>query len=431
MSFVEKLRRRTVLLGAACLSVAPVAAQPAAEVIPDEYIVVLKDEVASPAEFSAAVARLGGVTIRHVYASALKGFAATIPPDRLEALRRDPQVDFISPDRRVYAFAQTLPTGVNRINAERPFAGSYNRGSGINVAVLDTGVDLRHPDLNIHPTLRKNCVGAGAPNDGNGHGTHVAGIIAAKDNGSGVVGVASAAMIVPVKVLRNDGSGTSSQVICGVDYVTSKAAQIRVANMSLGGSGSDSPSNSACGNAIGDALHKAICRSVKSGVTYVVAAGNSGADLRNSVPAAYDEVITVTALADSDGKACGKGPVTGYGRDDTFAGFSNYATLSADKSRLLGAPGVSIYSTYRGGGYIYLSGTSMATPHVAGAAALYLAELLAAGLPLPGPAAVRTELRNRGEPKNVNFNGDNCGSRSSHTDPSGKHPEPVVRADRY
>jgi subtilisin family serine protease len=430
MHFLPKGFCRATLLLAALLAAAPAPAQVEADVIPNQYIVVLKDEVASPADFGAPV-RFRGVTVQHVYSSALKGFAATIPPDQVEAVRRDPRVDFISPDRRVYAFAQTLPTGVNRINAERPFAGSYNRGAGINVAVLDTGVDLTHPDLNIHPTLRKNCMGSGAPNDGNGHGTHVAGIIAAKDNGSGVVGVASSAKVVPVKVLGNDGSGTWSSVICGVDYVTANASKIKVANMSLGGSGSDSPSNSACNNAIGDAMHKAICKSVKAGVTYVVAAGNAGSDLQYSVPAAYDEVIAVTALADSDGKACGNGPATAYGPDDTFASFSNYATLSADKARLLGAPGVSIYSTYRGGGYIYLSGTSMASPHVAGAAALYLSELLALGAPLPSPAAVRTELRNRGEPKGVNFSGDNCGSKSSHTDPSGKHPEPVVRADRY
>lgn len=431
MSFANKFWRRGVLVAAACLAVAPALAQVEAEVIPDQYIVVLKDEVDSPAELSTVVARMPGVAVQHVYESALKGFAATIPPQQLEALRRNPQVDFITPDRRVYAFAQTLPTGVNRINAERPFAGSYNRGAGVNVAVLDTGVDLTHPDLNVHPTLRKNCVGTGAPNDGNGHGTHVAGIIAAKDNGNGVVGVASAAKIVPVKVLRNDGTGTWSTVICGVDYVTANASQIKVANLSLGGGGSDSPSNSSCNNAIGDALHKAICRSVKAGVTYVVAAGNSSADLRNSVPAAYDEVIAASALADSDGKACGIGPATAYGRDDSFASFSNYATLSADRARLLGAPGVTIYSTYRGGGYMYLSGTSMASPHVAGVVALYLAERLSAGLPLPSPAAVLSELRSRAEPKAVNFNGDNCGSRSSHTDPSGKHPEPVVRADRY
>lgn len=421
----------SALVLAALLAPPPAAGQAEADVIPNQYIVTLRDDVASSQEFSGPVARMPGVAILHVYESALKGFAATLPPDRAEQLRQDPRVESVTPDRLVYAFGQTLPTGVNRINAERPFAGSYNRGAGINVAVLDTGVGLTHPDLNIHPTLRKNCVGTGAPNDGNGHGTHVAGIIAAKDNGSGVVGVASAAMIVPVKVLRNDGTGTWSQVICGVDYVTANASRIRVANMSLGGSGSDSPSNSTCNNALGDPLHKAICRSVKAGVTYVVAAGNAASDLRFSVPAAYDEVIAVTALADSDGKPCGYGPTTPYGRDDTFAGFSNYATLSADKARLLGAPGVTIYSTYRGGGYMYLSGTSMASPHVAGAAALYLSELLAAGMPLPSPGAVRTELRNRGEPKGVNFRSDNCGSRSSHTDPSGKHPEPVVRADRY
>jgi subtilisin len=424
-------RRTGATLGLfASLLAWPGFAQTNPDVIPNQYIVVLKDDVPI-LQVSSLAARLQGVAVQHVYGAALKGFSATIPPERLDAVRRDPQVAFISEDRRVYAFAETLPTGVNRINAERPFSGSYNRGAGVNVAVLDTGVDLTHPDLDIHPTLRQSCVNGSTPNDGNGHGTHVAGIIAAKDNGSGVVGVASQAKIVPVKVLADNGSGTWSQVICGVDYVTANASQIKIANLSLGGSGTDSPSDSSCNNSRNDALHKAICKSVKAGVTYVVAAGNSGQDVKSFVPAAYDEVITVTALADSDGRACGYGPATAYGRDDSFASFSNYATLSADKNRLLGAPGVSIYSTYRGGGWVYMSGTSMASPHVAGVAALYLAKLIAAGLSLPSPSAVRTELNNRAEPKNVNFNGDNCGSRVSHIDPSGKHPERVVRADKY
>lgn len=406
-------------------------AQPAPDVIPGRYIVVLRDQVPQSLPVAAQAARLPGVALEHVYEHALKGFSATIPADQLEVLRRDPRVAFISEDRRVWAFAETLPTGVNRINAERPFAGSYNRGAGINVAVLDTGVDLAHPDLNLHPTLAKNCVGSGPPNDGNGHGTHVAGIIAARSNSSGVVGVASEAAIVPVKVLADDGSGSWSQVICGVDFVTANAAQIKVANLSLGGSGQDSTSDANCNNSRNDALHKAICRSVRAGVTYVVAAGNSGRDLRNTVPATYDEVTTVTALADSDGRACGVGAATAYGADDTFASFSNYATLTADLNRLLGAPGVNIYSTYRAGAYAYASGTSMAAPHVAGVAALYLAKLRAAGSPLPSPSDVRRELRARAEPPNVNFGSDNCGSRSSHTDPSGRHPEPVVRADTY
>lgn len=418
-----------LILGTA-LSVAAWA-QSAPDVIPGRYIVVLRDHVPQSLPVAAQAARLPGVALEHVYEHALKGFSAAIPASQLEVLRRDPRVAFISEDRRVWAFAETLPTGVNRINAERPFAGSYNRGAGINVAVLDTGVDLTHPDLNLHPTLAKNCAGSGPPNDGNGHGTHVAGIIAARSNSSGVVGVASEARIVPVKVLADDGSGSWSQVICGVDFVTANAAEIKVANLSLGGSGEDSTSDANCNNARNDALHKAICRSVRAGVTYVVAAGNSGRDLRSTVPATYDEVIAVTALADSDGRACGVAAATPYGADDTFASFSNYATLTADLNRLLGAPGVNIYSTYRAGAYAYASGTSMAAPHVAGVAALYLAKLKAAGSPLPSPSAVRTELRNRAEPRNVNFGSDNCGSRSSHTDPSGRHPEPVVRADTY
>jgi len=406
-------------------------AQADPDVIPDRYIVVLRDNVPASLPVAAQAARLPGVAVAHIYEHALKGFSATIPAAQLDVLRRDPRVAFISEDRRVWAFAETLPTGVDRINAERPFAGSYNRGAGINVAVLDTGVDLTHPDLNLHPTLARNCVSSGPPNDGNGHGTHVAGTIAARSNTSGVVGVASEAAIVPVKVLGDDGSGSWSQVICGVDFVTANANQIHVANLSLGGSGQDSTSDANCNNSRRDALHTAICRAVRAGVTFVVAAGNSGRDLKNTVPATYDEVITVTALADSDGKACGTGAATAYGADDTFASFSNYATQTGDLNRLLGAPGVNIYSTYRGGGYAYASGTSMASPHVAGVAALYIAKVLSTGSPRPSPSAVRTELRSRAEPRNVNFGSDNCGSRFSHTDPSGRHPEPVVRADTY
>jgi len=406
-------------------------AQADPDVIPDRYIVVLRDNVPASLPVAAQAARLPGVALLHVYEHALKGFSATIPAGQLEALRRDPRVAFVSPDRRVWAFSETLPAGVDRINAERPFSGSTNRGAGINVAVLDTGVDLAHPDLNLHPTLAKNCVSSSPPNDGNGHGTHVAGTIAAKSNTSGVVGVASEAAIVPVKVLGDDGSGSWSQVICGVDFVTANAAQIHVADLSLGGNGQDSTSDANCNNSRNDALHKAICRAVRAGVTVVVAAGNSGRDLRNTVPATYDEVITVTALADSDGRACGVGAATAYGADDTFASFSNYATQTGDLNRLLGAPGVNIYSTYRGGGYAYASGTSMASPHVAGVAALYIAKVLSTGSARPSPSAVRTELRSRGEPRNVNFGSDNCGSRFSHTDPSGRHPEPVVRADTY
>jgi len=236
----------------------------------------------------------------------------------------------------------------------------------------------------------------------------VAGIIAALDNSIGVVGVAPQAKLIPVKVLDRTGSGTWSSVICGIDWVTANASSlgIKVANMSLGGTGT---SDNNCGNTNSDALHKAVCRSRDAGVTYVVAAGNESGSASKLVPAAYDDaVITVSALADSDGKPGGLGPKTSYGPDDTFATFSNYGSIVD-----LGAPGVSIYSTYKGGKYATMSGTSMASPHVAGVAALYIS-----GNPGSTWIQVRDGLKALGEA--LGF---------GHTDPSGLHPELVVKAD--
>lgn len=390
------------------------------DVIPDQYIVVFHDNVSRPRDAAQDLGRRYGLGLLHVYEHAIKGFAARIPAAALSAVARDPRVQFISEDRVVVAFQQALPTGVNRINAEN----KANTGAGVNVAVLDTGIDLTHPDLQANIVGGKNCSTGTSYKDGNGHGTHVAGIIAALNNDLGVVGVAPGALLWAVRVLNNAGMGSWSAVICGIDFVDGKSpargGSITAANMSLGGSGSDDRN---CGLTNADALHKAICRAVADGVTFVVAAGNSAADLKGFVPAAYNEVIAVTALADSNGKPCGGGASTSYGADDTFASFSNYATLSEDLARLIAAPGVSIFSTYKGGGYATLSGTSMASPHVAGAAALYLATH-----PGADPAAVRDALRAAAEPPNVNV-GSECLSGVSHTDPSGKHPEPVVRAD--
>jgi subtilisin len=334
--------------------------------VPDQYIVVFKDTVSDAATKARGLAAQHGLTLQHTYNHALKGFSAVIPSARLARLQADPDVAYIAPDQIVTIAAQTLPTGINRIDGERSSTVSGD-GSGsvdVDVAVIDTGIDIDHLDLNV--VGGKNCSTGRSYDDGNGHGTHVAGTIAAKDDYNGVVGVAPGARLWAVRVLDNSGRGSWSSVICGVDWVTANAGTIEVANMSLGGGGSE-PSASGCST--GDALHDAICKSVAEGVTYAVAAGNSSDDASRHVPAAYDEVITVSALADFDGVSGGLGePTCRADEDDSFANFSNYG---ADVDLI--APGVCINSTWKGGGYNTISGTSMASPHVAGAAALYKA----------------------------------------------------------
>ncbi|MGI0010523.1 MAG: S8 family peptidase [Nitrosopumilaceae archaeon] len=346
-----------------------------AQRIPNQYIVVLKNNAADPETVAKDMALAHGLGLGSIYGHALKGFSAVIPDSVLEKVRNDPRVSFVEQDQLVETFvlqpfhhqpgheggksrpaptqpSETTPTGINRIDAERSIA----RTVDVDIAIIDTGIDLKHPDLNVLRGVT--CSGAGAPggNDDNGHGTHVAGTAAAKDNDIGVVGVASSAKLWAVKVLDKSGSGTISCVIAGIDYVTANAAEIEVANMSLG---------CACSTEAGDI---AINNSVAAGVTYAVAAGNSAKNVSGFWPASNPNVITVSAIADSDGRCGGLGDATNYGVDDTFATFSNFG-VGVD----LAAPGVNILSTYKGQTYKILSGTSMASPHVAGAAGLYKA----------------------------------------------------------
>ncbi len=421
-----------------------------ADVIPGQFIVVLNDNVDDvDAVERDIVSRTRGERINS-YRTAIRGFSGRFSDKEVTAMKEDERVAFVSEDHVVTIAAersdredrsitvestaresrrwnpkpsptpaptptpssntQVLPKGIDRINGE----GKANTGEGQVIAVIDTGVDVNHPDLKANIYGGKNCTtnNPSAYADENGHGTHVAGTIAAINNMVGVVGVAPKARIVSIRVLDKFGSGSWSSVICGLDAVAangpSNGGVITVANLSLGGRG---VSDNNCGLTNNDALHKAVCRVRDAGVTLIVAAGNDGRDSNSFVPAAYDDaVITVSALTDTDGIGGGASMGTSYGADDTFASFSNFGS-AVD----IGAPGVNILSTKLGGGYTTMSGTSMASPHVAGAAALYISTL-------PGAAwtAVRNALVNGGEAVGT-----------GHSDPSEKHPEPVLRVDSF
>lgn len=367
------------------------------------YIVVLHDSADARSVALAQASRFG-FDVGHVYTSALQGYSATMSPAVAEALEASPTVKWVQADKPVSIDAQTTPTGINRANADASPTAAINgvdQRVNVDVAVIDTGADLSHPDLNIYRAGAKNCsIGAINANDLHGHGTHVSGTVGALDNGAGVVGMAPGARIWPVKVLTDAGSGLNSDVICGIDYVTANASQIEVANMSLGGAGTDDGN---CGASNDDAMHAAICESVAAGITYAVAAGNDSENAANSTPAAYDEVITVSALADFNGLPGGGAPSTCRSDvDDTFASFSNFGS---DVDII--APGVCINSTWMLGGYNTISGTSMASPHVAGGAALYKATH-----PTASPAAVKAALQAAGSLDwNNSDDGDNTKER--------------------
>ena len=373
----------------------------------EEVIVVLEDG-ADPV----AAAQALGVEPTHIYDEIFSGFAATMPASAVAEARASGVVKQISRDGRVQAEDQVVGTGVLRVGVPHT-PGSQNLAIAspidADIAILDSGVD-RGGDLRVsggnscvddkhkkdkrrkrrarrarrttrrsssskreqnknkgkgkgkhdkgHKHKRKKDDKSKPWEDDNGHGTHVAGIAAALDNDQGIVGVAPGARIWAVKVLDEKGGGSFSDVICGLNWVVKHGGTIDVVNLSLSGAGSDGPCESS-------ALHQAICNVVHSGIPVVVAAGNQGTDASTRVPASFDEVITVSGMADSDGAPGHAGPGTCTGQaDDTFLFFSNYG---ADVD--VAAPGDCILSLGRDGKRRQLSGTSSASPHVAGAVA--------------------------------------------------------------
>jgi subtilisin family serine protease len=376
----------------------PAAAAPPAPTSPQ--IVVLRDATADPDGAIDTLARTHDLKLKHRYERVLDGFAADLTAAQLAALQADPAVAFVEPDVVVrqaglsqpVAAGETVPPGVRRVGG---VAGTLTRPAAAPVAVLDSGLDLANADLVTRAGI--NCVKTGtAPQDDSGHGTNVGGIIGARNSGAGVTGVAPGTPLYAVKVLGKTGTGTLSQLLCGINWVTANAAAlgIRVANMSVTGTGVD---DGACGNANGDSWHKAICASVAAGVTWVVSAGNAGAGFEKAIPAAYAEVLTVTAMSDTDGLpgAKGKAPSCKKGEaDDRYAAFSSYATTAASAAHTIAAPGTCVQSAKLGGGISTYYGTSQAAPHVTGAAAACIGTPEApgpcAGLP---PAQVIARLR--------------------------------------
>ncbi len=330
------------------------------------YVVVLDRGAPDVPAVAAELARTHGGDVGFVYEHAIQGFSVTISARGAAALARNPHVAYVEEDMLRSIDTQTTPTGIVRIfadtNANLGIDSTDDYRVDVDVAVIDTGVDLEHPDLDVVGGV--NCAKGGpfggncqqGGDDDHYHGTHVAGTIAAIDDGVGVVGVAPGARIWAVKVLNQRGSGYTSWIVAGIDWVAANAATIEVANMSLGGGG------------FNQAEYDAIQGAVNKGVAFAVAAGNSNDDANNYSPAAFDNVLTVSALADFDGAMGGNGsPTCRTDQDDTLADFSNWGNAVQ-----IAAPGVCILSTFpvEQGEYGTISGTSMASPHAAGALAL-------------------------------------------------------------
>ncbi|MFK7937261.1 MAG: S8 family serine peptidase [Saprospiraceae bacterium] len=331
-------------------------------VIPNQYIIVFNDDVdvagdtyeARQNNMSARATEvlasldLGASRVKRAYSSTIKGAVVSASASEAAALRNNPAVKYVEQDQTITVQGgppnggggggggggEETPWGITRVNGGANYTGSSK------AYILDSGIDLDHPDLNVDEAAGFNAFTSGKDgrslDDGDGHGTHCAGTVAAiGGNGIGVVGVAAGATVVPVKVLNSRGSGSYSGVIAGVDFVGANGNAGDVANMSLGGP-------------ISQALDDAVVAAASNGIIFCLAAGNESSNANNSSPARANgnNIYTVSAMS----------------QGDNWASFSNFANPPVDYCE----PGVSIKSTWKGGGYNTISGTSMATPHLAG-----------------------------------------------------------------
>ncbi|MGW5556644.1 S8 family peptidase [Micromonospora sp. NPDC003944] len=401
------LPRRSVLIGVAAATVLAVgtpalAAEPVgvvraaggATAVPDSYIVVLKDSAVARDKVGDTAKRLSGRhggTVARTYGAALRGFEAKVSASAAARIAADPAVAYVEQNHTVSIFGtQANPPswGLDRIDQRNlPLDSSYtypNTASNVHAYIIDTGIRFSHNDFGGRATSGYDAVDGGSADDCNGHGTHVAGTV-----GGSAYGVAKAVQLVGVRVLNCSGSGTTAGVIGGVDWVTANAIKPAVANMSLGGGANSS-------------LDNAVRNSVASGVTYGLAAGNdSGANACNTSPARVTEAITVGSTTSTDARSS----------------FSNIGTCLD-----LFAPGSSITSAWYTSNTATntISGTSMATPHVVGAAAL-----VASANPSWTPAQVRNQLVSNATPNVVSNPGSGSPNLLLYVGSGGTTPPPT------
>ncbi|MGW5055285.1 S8 family serine peptidase [Actinokineospora sp. NPDC004072] len=356
--------------------------------IPNSYLVVFKDAAAASVD---GLARKYGASVEHTFRHAVRGFAGTLPAKAARQLAADPGVAYVEQNATVrIAGVQPNPPswGLDRIDQrDLPLDNSYtspNDGAGVTAYIIDTGIRTTHSDFGGRASWGTNTVDSNNT-DCNGHGTHVAGTV-----GGSAHGVAKATRLVAVKVLDCQGSGTLAGVTAGVDWVTGNANRPAVANMSLGASGTNAT------------LENAVRNSISSGVTYAIASGNSNADACNFTPARMPEAITVNASTNGDARAS----------------FSNYGTCTD-----IFAPGQDITAPWNTSDTATntISGTSMASPHVAGAAALILA-----ASPSLTPAQVATAMTSASTPNKISNPGTGSPNRLLYVTPGEPPTGPTI-----